>query len=113
MNQETKTHHLSEEKHVRLANAIRILSMDAVEKAKSGHPGMPMGMADVTTVLFSEFLKLDKNLLFSKIDPIDSITSKKFFDLNKLNPVKKIETTKTKDISPIDWKKKSAVILPL
>ena len=59
MNQETKTHHLSEEKHIRLANAIRILSMDAVEKAKSGHPGMPMGMADVTTVLFSEFLKFD------------------------------------------------------
>lgn len=40
-----------------MANAIRALSMDAVEKAKSGHPGMPMGMADVATVLFSEFLK--------------------------------------------------------
>ncbi len=37
----------------RLANAIRALSMDAVEAAKSGHPGMPMGMADVATVLFS------------------------------------------------------------
>ena len=44
--------------HVRrLANAIRALSMDAVETAKSGHPGLPMGMADVATVLFSRFLK--------------------------------------------------------
>ena len=43
----------------RLANAIRALSMDAVETAKSGHPGMPMGMADVATVLFARFLKFD------------------------------------------------------
>ena len=43
----------------RLANAIRMLSIDAVEKAKSGHPGLPMGMADVATVLFSGFLKFD------------------------------------------------------
>jgi len=43
----------------RLANAIRALSMDAVEAAKSGHPGLPMGMADVATVLFSRFLKFD------------------------------------------------------
>jgi transketolase len=42
-----------------MANAIRALSMDAVEKANSGHPGMPMGMADVATVLFSQFLKFD------------------------------------------------------
>src|SRR5579872_3917426 len=42
-----------------MANAIRALAMDAVEKAKSGHPGMPMGMADVATVLFSKFLKFD------------------------------------------------------
>jgi transketolase len=41
------------------ANAIRALAMDAVEKAKSGHPGMPMGMADVATVLFRRFLKFD------------------------------------------------------
>jgi transketolase len=42
-----------------MANAIRALSMDAVQKANIGHPGMPMGMADVATVLFSEFLKFD------------------------------------------------------
>jgi transketolase len=46
-------------KHTRMANAIRALAMDAVEKAKSGHPGLPMGMADVATVLFSRFLKFD------------------------------------------------------
>jgi len=45
--------------HADLANAIRFLAIDAVEKAKSGHPGMPMGMADVATVLFSRFLKFD------------------------------------------------------
>ena len=45
--------------HRDMANAIRALAMDAVEKAKSGHPGMPMGMADVATVLFSQFLKFD------------------------------------------------------
>ncbi|MGE3294851.1 MAG: 1-deoxy-D-xylulose-5-phosphate synthase N-terminal domain-containing protein, partial [Geminicoccaceae bacterium] len=42
-----------------LANAIRALAMDAVEQAKSGHPGMPMGMADVATVLWTRFLKFD------------------------------------------------------
>ena len=42
-----------------LANAVRALAMDAVEQARSGHPGMPMGMADVATVLFSTFLKFD------------------------------------------------------
>jgi transketolase len=45
--------------HRDMANAIRALSIDAVEAAKSGHPGMPMGMADVATVLFSKFLKFD------------------------------------------------------
>src|SRR5262252_5638521 len=43
----------------RMADAIRALAMDAVEQAKSGHPGMPMGMADVATVLWSRFLKFD------------------------------------------------------
>src|SRR5438045_8543693 len=45
--------------HAEMANAIRFLAIDAVENAKSGHPGMPMGMADVATVLFSRFLKFD------------------------------------------------------
>src|SRR3990172_4158951 len=45
--------------HRDMANAIRALAMDAVEKAKSGHPGMPMGMADVATVLFTRYLKFD------------------------------------------------------
>jgi transketolase len=42
-----------------MANALRALSMDAVEQAKSGHPGMPMGMADVAAVLFTKFLRFD------------------------------------------------------
>ena len=45
--------------HDRMANAIRALAMDAVEKAKSGHPGLPMGAADIATVLFTRFLKFD------------------------------------------------------
>jgi transketolase len=45
--------------HDSMANAIRFLSCDAVQKANSGHPGMPMGMADVATVLFTRFLKFD------------------------------------------------------
>src|ERR1700748_1917560 len=43
----------------RLANAIRGLTLDGVQAAKSGHPGLPLGMADVATVLFSRFLKYD------------------------------------------------------
>src|SRR5437016_1716959 len=43
----------------RMANALRALAMDAVEQAKSGHPGMPMGMADIATVLFTRFLRFD------------------------------------------------------
>jgi transketolase len=45
--------------HNAMANAIRALAMDAVEQAKSGHPGLPMGAADVATVLFTKFLKFD------------------------------------------------------
>lgn len=50
---------LSPEQLKDMSNAIRALSMDAVQKANSGHPGMPMGMADVATVLYSKFLKFD------------------------------------------------------
>src|ERR1700678_2876485 len=45
--------------HDRMANAIRALAMDAVEKANSGHPGLPLGAADIATVLFTRFLKFD------------------------------------------------------
>ncbi|MEK9959074.1 MAG: transketolase [Pelagibacteraceae bacterium] len=55
--------------HADLANAIRFLSIDAVQKANSGHPGMPMGMADVCTVLFKDFLKFNpKNPNWSNRD---------------------------------------------
>ncbi|MCD1633411.1 transketolase [Martelella mediterranea] len=47
------------DKHNRMANAIRFLSMDAVQKANSGHPGLPMGAADVATVLFTRFMRFD------------------------------------------------------
>ena len=46
-----------------MANAIRALSMDAVQKAKSGHPGMPMGMADIATALWSRHLR------YNPVDP--------------------------------------------
>ncbi|SOB98130.1 transketolase [Rhodobacter sp. JA431] len=52
-----KDFELSQE--VKMANALRALAMDAVEKAKSGHPGMPMGMADVAAVLFNRFMTID------------------------------------------------------
>ena len=45
--------------HDRMANAIRALAMDAVQAANSGHPGLPMGAADIATVLFTRFLKFD------------------------------------------------------
>ncbi|MCB1420477.1 MAG: transketolase, partial [Notoacmeibacter sp.] len=50
---------ISREKHDRMANAIRFLSMDAIEKANSGHPGLPMGAADIATVLYTRFLNHD------------------------------------------------------
>ncbi|MDI9408759.1 MAG: transketolase [Candidatus Pacebacteria bacterium] len=50
---------LSSAAQLPLANGLRILAMDAVERSRSGHPGMPMGMADVATVLFTQFLKFD------------------------------------------------------
>ena len=45
----------------KMATAIRALSMDAVQKANSGHPGAPMGMADIVTVLFTRHLKYDSS----------------------------------------------------
>ena len=45
--------------HWKTAAALRVLAMDAVQKANSGHPGLPMGMADVATVLFGKHLKFD------------------------------------------------------
>ena len=51
--------HYSAEQTRHMANAIRALSMDAVQKANSGHPGLPMGAADIATVLFTQFLKFD------------------------------------------------------
>ena len=53
------TEMMYEASHKDMANAIRALSMDAVQKANSGHPGMPMGMADVATVLFTKFMKFN------------------------------------------------------
>ena len=50
--------------HRDMANAIRFLAADAVEKANSGHPGMPMGMADIATVLFTRYLKFDASVPF-------------------------------------------------
>ncbi|QBK31690.1 transketolase [Roseitalea porphyridii] len=47
------------DKHDRMANAIRVLAMDAVQAANSGHPGLPMGAADIATVLFTRFMKFD------------------------------------------------------
>ena len=57
--QSPASHALSRPMPLRMADAIRVLSMEAVHKAKSGHQGMPMGMADVATVLWTEFLRHD------------------------------------------------------
>lgn len=56
-----------------LANAIRALSMDAVQKANSGHPGAPMGMADIAEVLWNDFLK------HNPTDPTGMIATALFF----------------------------------
>ena len=56
-----KTNNIKSEKLSQLANCIRFLSIDAVQKANSGHPGMPMGMADIATVLYKNHLKIDPN----------------------------------------------------
>jgi transketolase len=53
------TEHAAQVDHRAMANAIRVLAMDAVEAARSGHPGLPMGAADIATVLFTGFLKFD------------------------------------------------------
>ncbi len=50
---------MTQQKNVRMAHAIRFLSADAVQKANSGHPGLPMGAADIATVLFTRFMKFD------------------------------------------------------
>ena len=55
------------------ANAIRALSMDAVQKANSGHPGAPMGMADIAEVLWRDYLKHNPScLLYTSPSPRDS-----------------------------------------
>ncbi|MEA1938614.1 MAG: 1-deoxy-D-xylulose-5-phosphate synthase N-terminal domain-containing protein, partial [Pseudomonadota bacterium] len=59
MNIRACTHATETVSYTEMANAIRALSMDAIEAARSGHPGMPMGLADVATVLFARFLKFD------------------------------------------------------
>ncbi|AIL65136.1 Transketolase 1 [Rickettsiales bacterium Ac37b] len=54
-----KLNQINDAMYNKMANSIRMLTVDAVERANSGHPGMPMGMADVATVLVAEFLKFD------------------------------------------------------
>ena len=56
-----KTNNINKQKVSQLANCIRFLAIDAVQKANSGHPGMPMGMADIATILYEKHLKFDPN----------------------------------------------------
>ena len=55
----SKTSELNMETLKRMSNAIRVLAAEGVQKANSGHPGMPMGIADVATILFSKYLNID------------------------------------------------------
>ena len=57
----SKTSELNMETLKRMSNAIRVLAAEGVQKANSGHPGMPMGIADVATILFSKYLNIDVN----------------------------------------------------
>ena len=57
----SKTSELNLETLKRMSNAIRVLAAEGVQKANSGHPGMPMGIADVATILFSKYLNIDVN----------------------------------------------------
>ena len=57
----SKTSELNIETLKRMSNAIRVLAAEGVQKANSGHPGMPMGIADVATILFSKYLNIDVN----------------------------------------------------
>ena len=90
--------------HTRMANAIRGLAMDAVEKAKSGHPGLPMGAADIATVLFTQFLKYDaaqpnwpdrdENELASRIQALGADRSRLADELdNSLVKTRRLERT--------------------
>ena len=71
--------------HFRRAAALRVLAMDAVQAANSGHPGMPMGMSDVATVLFEKHLKFD---------PKNPIEVKKANHYSNLQPLWAIENLK-------------------
>ena len=57
----SNTSELNIETLKRMSNAIRVLAAEGVQKANSGHPGMPMGIADVATILFSKYLNIDVN----------------------------------------------------
>lgn len=90
----------------KMSNAIRALSMDAVEKAKSGHPGMPMGMADVATVLYTKFLKFDaKNPLWEDRDRFilsGGHGSMLLYSLNYLTGYEKITIDEIKNFRQLD-----------
>ena len=73
-------------KHKDLANAVRFLSLDTVEAANSGHPGMPMGMADVATVLFKNFLRFNpKDPSWFKDAPVHENVKKAIVNASELD----------------------------